>query len=66
MASDKQPVDTSAPTPFKATPQMSQHTFLWCLLRRGLYAGFGDIFGFLSQHGWAMSFLSPTRDSSFY
>lgn len=46
-------VDTqspSAPTPPEASPQMSQHTEVWCPPRRGLYGG-TEISGFQSQRG---------------
>lgn len=48
-----------APSPAEGTPQMSQHTELWCLPRRSLYGGI-EISGFQSQQGWSSPFPSPS------
>ena len=53
----------SVPTYPEATPQMSQHTELWCLPRQDLYGGV-EISGFQSQSGWSSPFPSPTQPSS--
>lgn len=52
-------MDTPSPTPPEVTPQMSQHTELWCLPRQDLYGGL-EISGFQSQHGWSSPFPSPS------